>query len=375
MATYTGYSPVDFARAQATTLAKHIRELEDACTRNFPALAQIEANGRITYNNGGRGFDWPVQYRIHNVEGNTGETQRNFVRRNLFKLAAQEYRGYQAVDAMYQREFLENRGEEGIVKVFDQFIERLTRSIRQVLGKEVYTDGSATNNEKFWHGFDSMFGNNGTIHVTAGTQRSKNAADPVAYPSDTYATLSTVLSTAGGGEWESGQVWPEGDGDPEYDFWSPLIIQYNSSAFASMDESLRYGIIHTQKNATLDEQLTTGIMSRTLYYTLLNVIDNKETINVNRGEPNSLTSLGFKNTLVYDGVEFTFDSAISGNKGYAYNWRNVELKCCDSMMLKPEGPEYDIHTQAYNAVVSTLSNFKFSSPRNFVCWKALADLS
>ena len=81
VAGYQGYSNTDWARAAATTLADNIRELEDATTRNYPGLAQMEASGRISYNHGGRGFDWPVQYRKHNVEGNTGSdcTSRFFI--------------------------------------------------------------------------------------------------------------------------------------------------------------------------------------------------------------------------------------------------------------------------------------------------------
>ncbi len=364
---YQGYSPADFARSAATTLAENIRMLEDAATRNFPALAQIEASGRITFNHGGRGFDWPVQYRIHNVEGNTGETQRNFARRNLYKTAALEYRGYQATDAMYQREFLENRGPEGIIKVFDQFVERLTRSMKQVLGKEVYTDGSASGNEKYWHGFESMFATNGTVNISTGAQRATNTGDKVGYPNDTYATLSTVLGTVGG-DWESSVVWPDGDGDPEYDYWSPLIVHTSYTGFADFIEALRFGIVTCQKNATLDEQMTTGVLSRNSYMTALNLLDNKEQININPGGDYSLRSLGFKNTFALDGVEFTFDSSLSGTLGYGFNYMNIELRGCDESLLKSEGPEYDIHTQAYNAVVSTLSNMKFTSPRNFVKW-------
>jgi hypothetical protein len=44
----------------------------------------------------------------------------------------------------------------------------------------------------------------------------------------------------------------------------------------------------------------------------------------------------------------------------------------DSSLLRSEGPEYDIHSQSFNAVVSTLSNLKFSSPRNFFKLAALA---
>ena len=176
---YKGFNPVAFSRTAATTLAKHIREVEEAMLRNYQMGALLESAGRVNYNNSGEGFDWPVQYRLHKVEGNTGETQRNFARRNLWKTANLEYRGYQATDSMYYREFRSNRGPEGVVKVFENFVERLETSITQVLGTEYYIDGSATGNEQSWHGLESMFGTNGTLNISTGAQRSADAADPL----------------------------------------------------------------------------------------------------------------------------------------------------------------------------------------------------
>ena len=44
----------------------------------------------------------------------------------------------------------------------------------------------------------------------------------------------------------------------------------------------------------------------------------------------------------------------------------------EDTIFKSEGPFYDEHTQNYNAVVYTLSNLRFSSPRNFTKWLTLA---
>jgi hypothetical protein len=367
VAGYQGYSNTDFARAAATTLADHIRELEDATTRNFPTLAQLEASGRISYNHGGRGVDWPVQYRKHNVEGNTGETQRNFARRNLYKTAVLEYRGYQATDAMYHKELKENNGPEGIVKVYNGFVDRITTSIRQALGKEIYTDGGASGNEKYWHGLESMFATNGTVTITTGAQRSTNTADAVGYPNDTYAGISTVLGGVSG-DWETGIVWPDGDGDTDFDFWSPLFVHTAYTGFANFLEALRYGIITVQRNGMLEDQISTGVLSRTAYRTAVNLLVAKEEIQIAAGDGYSLRSLGFRNTFTLDGVEFTFDPSLSGTVGYGWSYANCELRCMDEQLLRPEGPEYDMQTQAYNAVVSTLSNLLFKSPRNHVKW-------
>jgi len=376
---YKGFNPVAFARTSATTLANHIREVEESMLRNFQLGALLESAGRVNYNNSGEGFDWPVQYRLHKVEGNTGETQRNFARRNLWKTANLEFRGYQTTDAMYYREFRSNKGPEGIVKVFDKFVQRLETSMTQAFGGEYYVDGSASGNEQSWHGLESMFVLNGTVTATSGAQRTANAADIVGYPNDTYAALSTVLGNYGG-ENESSQYWPDGIADGEFDFWSPLVVNYTTThedlpsttnTWAGQgDEAMRYAIINSQRNASKTGQITNILLARDLYMGLLNIIDDKERIAIS--SENSLRALGFKQTVNFDGVEVSWEAGIESGVGYGLNYDNIELKSMDESLLRSEGPEYDIHSQAFVAAVSTLSNLKFSSPRNFFKLAALA---
>jgi len=376
---YKGFNPVAFARTSATTLANHIREVEESMLRNFQLGALLESAGRVNYNNSGEGFDWPVQYRLHKVAGNTGETQRNFARRNLWKTANLEFRGYQTTDAMYYREFRSNKGPEGIVKVFDKFVERLETSMTQAFGGEYYVDGSASGNEQSWHGLESMFALNGTVTATSGAQRTANAADIVGYPNDSYAALSTVLGNYGG-ENESSQYWPDGIADGEFDFWLPLVVNYTTThadlpsttnTWAGQgDEAMRYAIINSQRNASKTGQITNILLARDLYMGLLNIIDDKERIAIS--SENSLRALGFKQTVNFDGIEVSWEAGIESGVGYGLNYDNIELKSMDESLLRSEGPEYDIHSQAFVAAVSTLSNLKFSSPRNFFKLAALA---
>jgi len=373
---YQGFNPVAFSRTAATTLAKHIRDVEEAMLRNYQLGALLEAAGRVNYNNSGEGLDWPVQYRLHTVEGNTGETQRNFARRNLWKTANLEYRGYQATDSMYYREFRSNRGEEGIVKVFDNFVERLETSITQALGGEYYGNGDS--NKQAWHGLESMFGTiSQTYTINDNTPRTANAADQAGVPTVTYAGISTIPGTYGG-EQEASTSWPTGIADSEYDFWSPLVVNYKSTAFSGAtddfagqgDEAMRFAIIHAQRNSSQNGQITNVMLARDLFMDLLNLIDEKERIQIT--SEHQLRALGFKNTINFDGIEVSWEAAIPNSVGYGLNYDNIELKSMDDALLRSEGPEYDIHSQAFNAVVSTLSNLKFSTPRNFFKLQGLA---
>lgn len=369
---YQGYSNNDWARSIGTTLAEHIRDVEPAWMKNFQVLAMIQSMGRVKYNCAGRGFDWPVQYKRHNVEGNNGETPRNFARTNLFKTAYLDYRGYQATDAIYEKEMMENRGPEAIIKVGDNMSDRLEASMKQALATEPYIDGNATGNTQLWHGIESFFGNNGTLKVDDGTQRTANAADKVAYPSDTYAGLSTTLGNYGG-EQESGAVWPDGVSEPEYDFWTPLMVNYTSSAFsgtadtwaAQGDEAMRYGIIHAQRNTATDGQISNIILARDLFFGFVQAQSTKERIMVSNNDT-PLRRLGFGNTVMFEGVEISWETGIVPTVGYGINFNNVELRCMYGSLLVSEGPFYDEDSQSYKYAIKTLSNFKWRSPRNFI---------
>jgi hypothetical protein len=384
---FLGSSNTDWARTIATTTAEHIAESEVSWMKAFQMLALLESAGRITYNHGGRGFDWDVEYRAHQIYGNTGETPRNFARRNLWKKAVLPYRGYQVDDAISNKELAENKGEAAKIKLVDGFVNRLEKSIKHGLGTEVYIDGNATGNETSWHGLFSIFNTNGTTTVTSGAQRSANAADVVGYPNDTYAGLTTGLGDYGGEAGDS--VWPLGVCDPEFDFFSPLVVcpnSTNAAAFPSStdtwagaaDEVLRYSILQSQRNNSISGGVTNFFLNRESYGAFLNLIDNKEQIRITRGEGTSLVALGFKNITEFDGVEISWEAGVPSTspssytnaskvvRGFGFNYNNVELLSMNDTMFAVEGPDYDIDTQMHKYVVGTLSNLKLASPRNFV---------
>lgn len=372
--TYQGYSQQQWARLINTTLAEHRRELQENMLRNYQFGALLEANGRVTYGHGGNGFDWPVQFKLAPASGNTGEQTRNFVRRNYTKLAYLDWRGYEVTDSMTKFEFLANRGEEGVVKIMDRMKGNLERSLKQHFGRQYYIDGNATGNEQSWHGFESMMATNSsldTIPIDGSGARSANQADPVANPNDTYAGISTALGTYGG-ETDSTVGWPSGVASPEYDFWSPLVVIFDSTYFGATDDTfdkghkaIRFGLTHATRNSGgADEQITNVMLARDLYYDFKNIQDAKEEIIVDNASQGSLRSLGFKNTFIFDGVEVTYENGCPARTGYGFNIRGLELASMEDELLTTEA-EWDMRTQSYNAVVGTLSNLVFlNGPRN-----------
>lgn len=379
MADLLGSSMVQWARSIATTMSDHMREVEEAMLRHYPFMNSLMDKGRIEYNCAGRGMDWRIQYRLHPIEGNTGETARTFDRKNLYQTAILDWRGYQATDAISERELQEAKdSKNALVKVIDGFSERMEQSMKQGLAQQAYVDGNASGNDKFWHGLESFYAATQTVNSSSGAARTANAADFVGYPADTYAGLSTELANKGGAQY-SGAVWPSGNADPEYDYWSPLLVNYTCTGFggaadtwvAQGDEAMRFGIIHSQRN-DLGSPVNEIWLARNLYYDFLNLIDGKEQI-ITNGETGK-KGLGFGNKVMFDGVPITWDTAIANNVGYGLNFDNISLRCMyDSVVtVSKDDVFYDPYTQYINAAAKHLGNLKFKSPRNFVKFLTLA---
>lgn len=366
-------SSTDWARSIATTIVNHLREEEVASLRKYKLFAALEGSGQIRTNMSGRGFDWELQYRNHTPSGNNGETPRTFARQNLWKRAELEFRGAQASDAIYKKEMLENRSAQALVNVAGKMASRLLTSMEQYLAKEWVIDGYAAGNELRFHGIESFMGlaaSPQTINVTTGAPRARDNADPFFYPSDTYAGLSTVLGAYGGSQVTG--VWPNGSADPEFDFFTPVIVNGISTYFNASPNNtwsnncvkvVREAIHQTRRNDSKEDQVDMLLLDRRSYIDFLNTLDSKERVIVSR--TNGLRSYGFTDVFELDGVEISSENSIPANTGYGLSVGNIELLCMEGQLLNSEGPFYDEITQQYRYVVSTLGNLKFKSPRNF----------
>jgi len=372
-------SSTDWARTIGTTTVNYLRQEELAMLRSFKIFALLEGSGNVLMNQGGRGIDWQVQFRNQPVTGNTGETPRIFARQNLWVDAQLPYRGYQTTDMIYRKELKENTGAAALVQVGSKMQNRLTTSLKQFLSKEIYTDGEAVGNETRFHGMESFGSVNGTVNISTGAQRAANAADMFGFPNDTYATINTGLGAIAGSQ-QPGVSWPNGQADPEYDFYSPIVINYTSTAFKNGGSSytwfdnctlaVREGINQAQRNDTKEAQIDVVLVDRRMFIDFKTRLDAKERILANSNE--GLRSYGFKDVFQQDGVDVSTEYGVPNGCGYGLSIDNVELRCMEDTLFIVEGPVYDVNTQAYKYVVSTLANLRFRSPRNFFFLKALA---
>ena len=376
--------PADWSRVIGTTIVNHLREEELATFRKFKVFAALESSGNVVMNQSGRGMDWNVRYRNTPVSGNTGDTPRTFSRQSLWKRAELPWRGFVSTDSIFRREMLENRGQEALVNVASQMAQRLQESLEQHLATQVYSDGDAAGKENDFHGMDTFLkiktstGTNVTLDGSSttfnATRTSSNTSDKFFAPSGTYAGLKTDLGYYGGGRLSGTKNWPVCPVDPEADFYSPVLVNYNSTSFVAgatsgdnwsknCIEATREGIFQCRRNDTREAAIDMVVLDRNLYIQYLNRLSSTERALVTRS--NGLRSYGFTDVFEQDGVEITSEYAVPADRGYGISIGNMEMHCLESQLFTAEGPFFQEELNSYRYSCSVLGNLKFKSPRNF----------
>lgn len=358
----------DWSRIVNTTIRQYVRGEEVNVLRNRKVTAMLKSKGRISFNHSGDGIDWKVRYKRAPLFGYADTDTLTFSRRDRWKTAFLDWRGYSITDSQTKMEKLKNKGTEAIVKIYDSIARNLMEDAEDQFGDEFYVDGYATGNGRRLIGIESFMGNTGV-----------STAVPIAVNDDSYAGLDTDLG-AYNGTWTGN--WPVGTGDAHYDFWTPLLVDYTSAITNSATnvgwrastktwdntclEALRFGIIHSRKNKTAKGMLDFILLNDELYRAFVENQAVKERINTNRGQKASgLVALGFDDVTYYEGCEITYEYGVPSTVGYGWNIDQMELKSLQDQLFVPEGPDYDIASKSWRFSVDVFGQICFN-PRFFL---------
>ncbi len=352
----------DWSRVVNTTIKNYIKGEEVNVLRNRKLPAMMKSKGRITFNHDGRSDVWRVRFRRGTMQGFAISDTLTFPQVDRWKTAELPWRGYAMGEAMTKLERLMNKGMSAIIKVYDELAKTMMEDMNENFSEEFYIDGNATGNGKRFHGLESFLSSSGVTRPF------------VANPNDTYGGLSCTLGNYGG-TWSGN--WPSGRGDPQYDFWSPILVNYTDSNASGWEaatktwqnvclEALTYGIIKTQRSRSQKGSLDTIMLEGELYRQFIGRLAEKQRINIQSNSSNStLIKLGFTDVQNYDGVDVTWEYGMPASTGYGFNFDEMELKSLQSQLFVPTGPDYDIASQSYRFSIDGFGNFQFN-PRNFL---------
>jgi hypothetical protein len=214
-----------------STRPMYMKGASDLTVRSRLLLALAKQKGRIELNAGGDECKWQVEFSQPEVSSYADGGQLDFSNHDAFRQLSVDWRGYVATDTLTKKQRNMNTGEEALIKLFETKNNRLMKSIRDKFCGELYRDGSEAGRENAIHGLETFLGDGTTV-----------VADVIAEPDDTYGLtgLATDLGDQGG-SWSSSLTtspnaavatdWPYGNGDSEYDYLSPKLVNYGSTSW------------------------------------------------------------------------------------------------------------------------------------------------
>ena len=309
------------------------------------------------------------------MQGYADSDTLTFSRRDRWKTAQLEWRGYAATDSMTKLEKLKNKNVEAIIKVYSEIAVHLMADMEDQFGDEFYIDGNAAGNSKRIHGVKSFLGTSGASTLA-----------PIGKPNSTYAGLVATLGNYGG-TWsgitgaEPAGTWPTGTGDAHFDFWSPLIVDYTSAVSVAnggwaattktwpntCEEAIRFGLIKSRKNKSARGMIDLILLNDDLYRQFEDKFSAKERLNVQRGDKKGgLYALGFEDMINFEGCEISYEYGLPSTEGYGFPIEMMELASLQDQLFVPNGPDEDIASQSFRFSIDFFGNLQCRSIRNFM---------
>ena len=333
-----------------TTRHKYMKGASDLTIRKRLLLAMLRNRGRLTYNHSGDELRWDVEFSQPPVSAIGDGGVIDFSNHDAYRQLGVDWRGYVATDTMTMKQQRMNRGDEAIVKVFSKKQGNLMKSIRDNFCGELYRDGSAAGRENNIHGVETFCGDDGNTVV----------GDRIANPSDTYG--ETSLSTAAGnlgGSWSSdgtapnatlGTDWPDGQGDSEYDYLSPKLVNWGSTSWGTGTNTWEANAWRVVSQTITWLCLTGGDeanptlmpLAGNLFQGYKNAQEVKTRITVPHKESQDL---GFEMVLNQDGCGLYPDFDCPINTGYAFKLETIEVCSLFPELFWMQGPDRDPRTQ------------------------------
>ncbi|SFH97016.1 phage major capsid protein [Planctomicrobium piriforme] len=333
-----------------TTRPRFIKGFVDETIRSRLLLSMLRAKGRIEMNCSGETCKWQVKYSKPPVEAYGDGGVLDFANHDAYRRLEHDWRGYVATDALSMKQNAMNAGDEQLINLFQSKTNNLKESVQENFSAELFKDGEATGRENAVHGLETFLG--------AGTV---TAADRIAAPSDTYglSQLSTVAGNYGGG-WSNGLTtspnaslatdWPDGQGDPEYDFMMPKLINWSANSWgtgSTLWEDNCWRVI----SQAITWLTTTGgpdgmpdicLLGSNLFQGYKN---HEEAIRRISIPHKAASDLGFAgNVLNQDGCAISADFDCPANTGYLLNVSQITLRSLMPELFWMKGPDEDART-------------------------------
>lgn len=357
--------------AVKNTAKKYLKGAADFTIRKRFLWAYMQKHGRIKTGGSGADCNWNVEAREPEVRQNGDAGQQVFAEHDAYEQLVIDIRGYVATDRLTLKKKLMNDEPLAIVNLYDTKLPKLTKSMRNNLGGELYIDGNAAGNENRLHGLKSFMGRGACA-----------STDIVAEPDDTYAGKSTKLKALGGswstqlgsGKFPNATIatdWPYGQGTSEYDYIAPKMLNLTSTRWPSGSAVVRDNLPFALRRARTwcsrltqqdeDDAPFLHLLSSELYDDFEDYMEAKFRVIVPH---KGAQDLGFDNVLNFNGsmVKHEFDTP--AGEGYGINVNEMSLFTIHDDLFYSFGPDWDMESLSYLFLCGLFGNERYN-PRAF----------
>jgi hypothetical protein len=337
----------------------------------------LKKNGRVFQGQDAGSYQntWDVEFSETVVRQMGDGGDQVFNEHDAYRQYTNDWRGYSVTDRLTYKQYLMNKGNYAMVNLYATKAAKMAKAMTNAFGAELYIDGEATGNSNRLHGLESFLGDDGTSTI----------ADLIARPSDTYAGQSTIPGTVAG-SWSASLAtppnatmatdWPFGKGSTEYDYNSPKLVNYVSNGWnaggTSWEETcervLRQTLIWCSTTGGEEGRPTMFMLASDLFGGFQNYQSARSRIILPHKEAEDL---GFSGTLNFEGVMLHYEYDCPVSVGYGINIYEMELRSLDSVLFKPQGPEWDMKTKSFLYEIGFYGNCRYY-PKHFA---RLADYS
>lgn len=355
----------EWSEVVATTISQFNKGAVDLTIREHPVFATLQQKGRFKFGDSGLSLTWQNKFGEPDVETYSGGAI-GYAPTDKHRRLEIDWRGYKMSDLMTEKETLMNRGPQALIRRYSETFDDMKNTMRRRLATELYNDG-ATNSDRF-HGIETFCTAGGSIV----------AGDKIARATGSYAGHSCVPGTIAG-SWSTALTtkpstelatdWPEGVGDPEYEWHTPLLVNWSSTAWGTgstawidnCERAMRYANLYMTKGGGKEHRIDMFLMTIAMYNDFMNRASTLRKIDV---PAKRLMEMGFEGFML-DGVELTKEYGVPANTCYALNHEKLELRCMYDQLWITKGPEWDMYQAAWLFLLLTWGNWRFMSPQFF----------
>lgn len=326
---------------------RFVRKLSDQTLRRHIAVGLLNSKGRIEYGCDGTQLTWPIKYKRNTLNTYQDAQEVVFSRKQPYKRATLDWRAYDMNDVVTETELLTTRSRSALFKLYEQKEASIQEDFLAEFNGEFFQTGSDGLRMQGIHSIFSDF--------------TKASGSKEGVHSGTYGGLNQVVGTYGGSSLS----------DPEYGFWTPTIVNWNSSQWAAGTgptfasnafETARYGIVRTCRRNNKSAYVDYITYCIDWYTEFLNAFETKEQIYTSKGGKDTVGGLGFT-AIMFDGVEITWEEDVPDNQAFGVNIDQMGLKVLGDELVTYRH-EWDIRQKGWLMDVGIYGNF-FFNPQHF----------